>query len=223
MLALPRTRFLDSVEELRHFLVYTVYLKGFDTMKHPFPRRWLNLGTREIDAEIVKRRLPFHLAEALRNLVLAEKRAIKSERAKRRTRVLRWQPLLRGVKYEMHKVDLRIQYFEKAGIISGPRVDAQRFYAQVLGVAYQKMEALRTKPGEPLPKSADWRDFIPPGVKTQVILRFDAIPRGERKRVAEPFSPPRKLTDTPSVSSTGRPRGRPSHAAAAAQLKGEKQ
>lgn len=154
-----------------------------------FPRSWLRLQTRELDAEILKQRLPFHVAEALREAVRVEKTALKSANAKRRVRLHRWRDLIRQAKYEAHKVTLRVEYLERCPDDDSKalRLEAQVFYSQVLRECIRRLEAQRDTPDLPLPKSYDYRDFIPDKIKAQVHLRFDAIPRGERKRVADPF------------------------------------
>lgn len=158
--------------------------------KHAFPRRWLLLPTREIDAEIRKLRLPFDLAEGLRDAVKAEKVARRSARAKRRVRLQRWGLLIQQAKYEAHKVSLRQSHFQKTGGACAARGEAFAFYAAILSECLRRMKTLRDTDGAPLPKSDDYRDFIPDKIKAQVYLRFDAIPRGDGKRVADPFGEP---------------------------------
>lgn len=171
--------------------------------KHPFPRRWLRLHTRELDALLRRLRLPFDLSESLRDAVKAEKTLIRSAKAKRRVRQQRWGELLRQVKYEAHKVDLRQRHFQKTGAACPARAEAFSFYAAILSECLRRMKEQCDNLDAPLPQTQDYRDFIPDKIKAQVHLRFDAIPRGDGKRVAEPFGEPLRPMPPSGKTETG--------------------
>lgn len=170
-----------------------------DSRKNTFPRYWLDLTPRQLDALLLRRRLPIALADQLRALVKEEKNALRSERIRHTVRMKLWNAVLYPARYEKHKVGLMLEK-QIAGSPDDPdraaRIDALHYYHAVLRECVRRLESGRAHMNVELPKSDDYRDFIPDKIKAQVLLRFDAIPRTGRKRVAEPFGKPYRRPKT---------------------------
>ena len=140
-------------------------------------KRYTEISTNELHNRLLKRNLPPHTIETIKENIALKKKLINTARVENKVRLRRWAKFIEPLSKEIKSVQVNLKYHEQHNPL------LHLFFTDYLGLLLETRGRLTLlkQQREATPTNYDktkksWADYISPQLRTDYTQRYHSIP-----------------------------------------------